>query len=103
MRRIVPTLVAATLSVVSCSVLADNLEQVYKQALISDPTYKKAHADWLTAKENLPLAMTGTGAPGSGLFPNLDANATFDFSLQILYGVSFHHTRLFLILIRADG
>ena len=34
---------------------------------------------------------------------SVDANATFDFSLQILYGVSFHHTRLFLILIRADG
>lgn len=50
---------------------AADLLEVYQQALKSDPTFKKAEADWLTAKENLPLALTGSGAAGSGLFPNV--------------------------------
>jgi len=33
-----------------------NLLQAYYQALKSDPTFKKANADWESAKENLPIA-----------------------------------------------
>lgn len=54
---------------------ADNLAQIYQQALTGDPAYQKAHADWLTAKELLPLAETGNGTAGSGLFPNIDFSA----------------------------
>lgn len=50
---------------------AIDLSGVYNQALKSDPTYKVAEATWLSAKENLPLSMVGTGAAGTGLFPNL--------------------------------
>lgn len=50
---------------------ADNLTQVYQQALISDPVFMKAQADWLVARENFPLALTGTGTAGTGLFPNI--------------------------------
>ena len=48
---------------------AEDLVQVYCQALASDPTFQKAHADFLSARQNLPIAMSGTGMPGSGLFP----------------------------------
>ena len=48
----------------------------YQQALTSDPTFKQAQATWLTGKENLTLAETGNGTPGSGLFPNLTASAS---------------------------
>nr|WP_304985883.1 TolC family outer membrane protein [Coxiella-like endosymbiont] len=51
------------------SLYADNLIQVYCQALEKDPTFLKAHAGWLSVQQDLPIAMSGTGAPGSGLFP----------------------------------
>lgn len=60
------------------AVFADSLVQVYQQALVNDPAFRKAQADWLTAKENFPLALTGNGAAGSGLFPNLAASAFFN-------------------------
>jgi outer membrane protein len=50
---------------------ATDLAGVYNQALKTDPTYKVAEATWLSAKENLPLALVGTGAAGTGLFPNV--------------------------------
>ena len=53
-------------AVLPISLFADNLMQVYRQALASDPTFKKAQADWLTNKENLTLAETGTGVLGLG-------------------------------------
>src|SRR3990167_6036605 len=54
---------------------AEVLLQVYRTALVNDPAFKKAEADWLSAREALPIAMTGTGEPGSGLFPFIDAGA----------------------------
>lgn len=56
---------------------AADLLQVYNQALKSDPTFTKAEADWQTAKMNFPLALTGSGAAGSGLFPNLGGTVTY--------------------------
>lgn len=69
--------VIASLSFVLLGADADNLFQVYQEALQSDPTFKRADADWLVAKQNLPLAMTGNGSPGSGLFPNISLTSTF--------------------------
>ncbi len=48
---------------------ADNLVQVYEQAVISDPTFKEAEANWQAAKENLPIA-------ASQYLPFLDLQAT---------------------------
>ncbi|OGO91587.1 MAG: hypothetical protein A3F10_07270 [Coxiella sp. RIFCSPHIGHO2_12_FULL_42_15] len=77
MKRVVRLVIKmAFCSIPVFSVYADDLSAVYQQALASDPTFKKANADWLTAKENLPLAMTGNGAPGSGLFPNIAVSGT---------------------------
>jgi outer membrane protein len=53
---------------------ADDLMQIYYQALNSDPTFKKAEADWMTTRENYPLARSGNGTPGSGLFPYIDVS-----------------------------
>ncbi len=50
-------------------VYADNLWETYQAALVNNPTFKKAWADWQTAEENLPVAWTGDGSAGSGLFP----------------------------------
>ena len=47
---------------------ADNLIEVYSQALQSDPTFKEAEASWLAAKENVPIAL-------ANLLPAMDANA----------------------------
>lgn len=71
MRRLVKQAISIAIFGVPLFCMADNLSQVYQQALESDPTFKKAEADWLVAKQNLPLAMTGNGMPGSGLFPNI--------------------------------
>lgn len=51
--------------------MGQNLAQIYQQALISDPAFKKAQADWLVAKQNFPLALTGNGVAGTGVFPNI--------------------------------
>ncbi len=48
---------------------ADNLVEVYHQALLNDPTFKEAEATWLAAKENIPIAQ-------ANLLPALDANAS---------------------------
>jgi outer membrane protein len=55
-------------------VLATSLRDVYQDALQHDPSFAKAAATWESAKLNLPLAMTGNGSPGSGLFPNISLN-----------------------------
>ena len=68
--------------VTSFSARAESLVQVYEQALTSDPQFKKAEADWLTAKQNIALAETGTGAPGTGLYPNIDVSAEGSRSYQ---------------------
>lgn len=61
---------------------ADDLMQVYRQAVTNDAKFRKAQADWLTARENLPLARSGNGTPGSGLFPNLDLSGELDRTYQ---------------------
>lgn len=61
---------AALLALSTCGVAAD-LVEAYNQALKNDPTFKKAQADWLSAKQTLALARTGNGGVGTGLFPNL--------------------------------
>ena len=38
---------------------AADLMEVYYQAVHADPTFKKAQADWQSAKENLPIARAG--------------------------------------------
>ena len=81
--------ILACCTVVLCAVLptslfADNLMQVYRQSLASDPTFKRAQADWLTNKENLSIAETGTGVAGTGLFPNLTGTAQLGKTYQRL-------------------
>lgn len=61
----------------SNSSYAVDLAGIYNEALKTDPTYKVAEATWLSAKENLPLAMVGTGSAGSGLFPNVTATGAW--------------------------
>lgn len=81
-KRILASCLLVLCTVLPTSVWAINLIQVYRQALTSDPTFQKARSDWLSAKENLPLARTGTGAPGSGLFPNLGIQGNFNKTYQ---------------------
>lgn len=50
---------------------AANLMDVYYQAVHSDPTFKKAEADWRSAKENLPIAR-------SFLLPQFDILGNYD-------------------------
>lgn len=64
-------------AVSASSAFAVNLTQAYDQALLYDPTFKKAQADWLSAKQTLPLAYTGSGAAGTGLFPNLSVSSSY--------------------------
>ena len=49
--------------------LAVSLADVYKQALLSDPTFKAARAQWLANRESLPISR-------SALFPQLDAQGS---------------------------
>ena len=69
-------------AVLPTSIFADDLVQIYRQSLASDPTFKRAQADWLTDKEKLALAETGTGALNTGLFPNLTGTAQLGKSYQ---------------------
>jgi outer membrane protein len=62
---------------------ADDLMQVYYQALRSDPTFKKAEADWLTTRQNYPVARAGNGSPGSGLFPYIDVSGNIARNYQV--------------------
>ena len=59
------------------SAFAVDLKEVYAQALRFDPLFKQAQADWLSASQALPLAYTGTGAAGTGLFPNISLGAAY--------------------------
>jgi outer membrane protein len=40
------------------SAQADDLIQVYEQALHNDPTFKQAQSNWWSAKQNLPIAIS---------------------------------------------
>src|SRR3990167_828134 len=66
----------------SSAAYATNLMDVYRVALKADPTFQKAEADWLSARMNLPLARTGNGTAGSGLFPNLSASTFIEENYQ---------------------
>ena len=57
---------------------ASNLSSVYGQALKADPTFKQANAQWLVDQQAYPLALTGDGVAGTGLFPNVDFTSQFD-------------------------
>lgn len=50
------TITAFTVATIALPAHAADLMQAYFQALKSDPTYKKANADWESAKQNLPIA-----------------------------------------------
>ncbi len=47
---------------------ADNLVQIYHQALKSDPSFKQSYSNWLSAEQNLPLSKTN-------LHPMVDISA----------------------------
>jgi len=55
-KRIYVNLLTSLLLVLTLPARAVDLVTVYAQALCNDPTFKKAEADWESAKENLPLA-----------------------------------------------
>lgn len=57
---------------------ASDLGSVYEQALKTDPTFKQANAQWLVDQQAYPLALTGDGVAGTGLFPNIDFSSEFD-------------------------
>jgi outer membrane protein len=57
-----------SIALLTTTASAANLVQVYNQALKSDPTFKQAHATFLSTKENLPIAE-------ANLFPTLDLTA----------------------------
>jgi len=57
---------------------ASDLGSVYEQALKTDPTFKQANAQWLVDQQAYPLALTGDGVAGTGLFPNIDFTSQFD-------------------------
>ncbi len=63
--------VTALLSFGVQSAFAENLTQVYRDALQNDPQFKQAEANWLTIKQNLPIAE-------SSLFPTLNLTANLD-------------------------
>lgn len=69
---------------------ADDLIQAYQQALLSDPTFKKAEADWMATRENYPLARSGNGIPGSGVLPfvGITGNVARTFQKQSSAGFS---------------
>ena len=72
MKKKLTALIVIILSLIMPSLYADNLIQIYYQAVKSDPSFLKAHADWLSAQQDLPIAMSrmgGGGAPSSGFFP----------------------------------
>jgi outer membrane protein len=56
-------------SIITQNALAVNIVDVYKQALLSDPTFKAARAQWLSERENLSIKR-------SYLFPQLGAQGS---------------------------
>ena len=60
---------------------AVNLNDVYRDALASDPTFQQAYATFLANREELPQAR-------SGLLPSLDMSATW---ARMVYHVRANH------------
>jgi len=70
--KLVSKLITSTaISWFCVSAYAENLTQVFEHALLNDATFRKAQSDWNTTRMNLPLALTGNGQVGTGLFPNI--------------------------------
>jgi outer membrane protein len=76
-------LISTLLTGISQNVFAENLLEVYQDALANDSTFKQAQADWLAARQNLPVAesylmpnLTIT-AGGAYNFPNYTQDAAF--------------------------
>lgn len=77
--------------IVSCGILsgvvlngyAENLLDVYRDALANDSTYKQAQADWLAAQQNIPIAQSyllpalALTAGGAYNIPNYTEDAAF--------------------------
>jgi len=61
--------------VIAPQTFATNLIDVYRQALVSDPTFKAANYQWLAARENLPISRANL-LPVIGL--NSDLNRSYN-------------------------
>lgn len=73
MKRCVRTIIIALVgSLATVSSSAENLLQVYHQAIGTDPTFKAAYQTYLSTSENLPQAW-------SLLLPNLSFKGTYNF------------------------
>jgi outer membrane protein len=59
MGKRVPVVVLAVLAVLCGSARADDLLQIYRDALASDPTLANARATWAATQENVPQARAG--------------------------------------------
>ena len=75
------TLLVAMIATGVCApAFSKNLMQVYQQALANDPTFAIAHATWLSAKENLPIAQ-------AELLPSLDVQGIGAYNYSNALGV----------------
>src|SRR3990167_8572529 len=85
-QRFLATVVITAAVLASLSVHADDLMQVYSQALAADPIFAQAQSTWKSQKMNLPIAEAGylpqvTVTANSSrnytqTFPNLSSNVT---------------------------
>lgn len=68
-------LASVILSITITNAWAINLTEVYKQALISDPTFKSARAEWMAQKTNLAIQR-------SAVLPQLAGSGSFSRNKQ---------------------
>src|SRR3989338_7856811 len=59
MKRYLHTVTFLAIGAVSWSAHAEDLMQIYKQALQSDPVFAQAESTWRSQKMNLPIAEAG--------------------------------------------
>lgn len=81
--RLLPWLTTSISLALCAPASAENLVKVYQQALLNDPTFKQAKADWLSSAQNLPIAE-------AALFPTLGVTggASRNYSKSSIAGVS---------------
>lgn len=65
----------------SASAFAADLIDVYKQALVSDPTFKASRSEWLAYRENLPISR-------ANLLPLITATGSINRSYNRIEGAS---------------
>ena len=58
LKRVLVTSLGLFASVMTASASADDLMQVYEQALHNDATFKQAQSTWWSAKQDLPIAVS---------------------------------------------